>query len=147
VTDGRVRPPGGDAAAPLWEQLVRAPLSDPATFLPALLSVDAGRLAWFYDTVAQLDSERQAWLLGDNARTFYEVFRTITPRWTPGTQPFSRPDVDPVHVLQQVTTEQGHLVAAPWWASVLERASGSRAIPLQADTLDALWLLRVAVYR
>jgi len=142
VTDGRVRPPGGDAAAPLWEQLVRTPLSDPATFLPALLSVDAGRLAWFYDTVAQLDSERQAWLLGDDARTFYDVFRTITPRWTPGTQPFSRPDVDPVRVLQQVTIEQGRLVAAPWWAPVLERASGIRAIPLQADTLDALWLLR-----
>src|SRR4051812_49358380 len=54
VRGGRMDPPGGEAALPLWSRL-GLPATDPPEFLTRLVSSDAGRLAYFYDMIAQLD--------------------------------------------------------------------------------------------
>ena len=50
--------PGGHEAAAIWEQLLGAPLSDPAAAITALLTHDNGRLAYFAEACSTLDSVR-----------------------------------------------------------------------------------------
>jgi hypothetical protein len=63
VRGGRLEAPGGDAALPLWSRL-GLPVTDPLACLTRLVTADAGRLAYFYDTIAQLDPVRQRFALG-----------------------------------------------------------------------------------
>src|SRR5215213_3081346 len=118
VRDGRTIPPGGDAALPLWTRLA-LPVSDPAAFLMRLVSADAGRLAYFYDTIAQLDPARQRFALGlsepadaDMAigEAIYRLCAGSDPSWSIVDRPFARMTVDVAFVLQQVRlTPDGRL--------------------------------------
>jgi hypothetical protein len=54
ILDGRIIVPGGNAAAPLWEALLEHSVAEPEAFIDALLARDAGRFAFFYDTVAHV---------------------------------------------------------------------------------------------
>ena len=60
VRGGRVIPPGGEAAVPLWERVVGEPVSQPDRFIGALFSLGEGRVAYLYDAVALLDPDRMA---------------------------------------------------------------------------------------
>src|SRR5512139_2194466 len=64
VRGGAVDVPGGEEAAPLWEELVRATPREPLHFLLNLLRENGGRRAFLYDSVARLDPERQRFALG-----------------------------------------------------------------------------------
>jgi hypothetical protein len=64
VRGGAVDVPGGEEAAPLWEELVGASPREPLRFLHALVRANAGRLAFLYDSVARLDPLRQRFALG-----------------------------------------------------------------------------------
>ena len=64
VVDGRIAPPGGDEAVPLWEKVVGESVARPDRFLIALFTHDEGRLARLYDVVGQLDRGRQRFALG-----------------------------------------------------------------------------------
>lgn len=75
IKDGTVVPAGGNAHSAMWERLAGARLSSPEAFVPALVSTDEGRLAHFFDMVAQLDPARREWLLGGDGAGAYGVIR------------------------------------------------------------------------
>ena len=64
VQDGRIVPPGGDEAIPLWEAVVGERVTRPDRFLAALFTRAEGRMAGLYDTIGQLDRGRQRFALG-----------------------------------------------------------------------------------
>src|SRR5581483_8657315 len=63
IRNGRVVPPGGASAAPLWESLV-ASVADPERFLRELFELHDGRAAYLFDTIASVYPRRQAFALG-----------------------------------------------------------------------------------
>ena len=62
VRDGRLQTPGGAGYAPFWEDLVGAPVTEPARFADRLFG--RPNLAYAYDLVARLPAERQRFVLG-----------------------------------------------------------------------------------
>ena len=79
------------------------PVTDPSAFLMRLVSADAGRLAYFYDTIAQLEPARQRFALGlsepagaDMAigEAIYRVCAGSDPSWSIVDRPFARMTVD-----------------------------------------------------
>ena len=103
--------PGGHEAAAIWEQLLGAPLSDPAAAITALLTHDNGRLAYFAEACSTLDSVRVRHLFPGGktfkasvaatraiARAFIDVdaARNLTDL------PFQRVAYDPAHLLEQL---------------------------------------------
>jgi len=64
IRDGRVAPPGGDTAIPLWEGALGERVDAPDRFVTALFGVHGGRLAYLYDTIAQLEAPNAAFALG-----------------------------------------------------------------------------------
>jgi hypothetical protein len=55
IENDRMMVPGGADAVRLWEALVGEKTTNPQRFILRLLAKDLGRLAFFYDTIAQLD--------------------------------------------------------------------------------------------
>jgi hypothetical protein len=103
IDKDRVRVPGGSAAEPIWEALAGEKVTRPADFLRALLAKDAGRLAWFYDSVASMPPDRAALVWGrgpipaqiDQTRLLYEAFRSADTNWRLEDHPFLRGVTDP----------------------------------------------------
>src|SRR5207248_329303 len=76
VHAGRVAPL--DAwAAPLWEFVVGERIDAPERFIPALLELNEGRLAYLYDIIANLDPPHRAFALG----TWIEDLETRSSRF------------------------------------------------------------------
>ena len=97
IDDRRVVVPGADEGPAIWEPLAGVPPSRVTPFIRALLARDQGRLAWYFDTIAQMDEPRLAavWPRGAagrvaSARALYDVFRDSDPPWRPSDQPFRR---------------------------------------------------------
>lgn len=69
--------PGGDKAAPVWEQLVGARLNSPGVFFRTLLKKDDGKMLAFYFNLAQLDAQHQEFFTQNAARAmqYYELFQ------------------------------------------------------------------------
>jgi hypothetical protein len=149
LRDGHVETPGGAARVGLWESLAGVPANEPVRFVRALLDRDAGRLAWFYDSVAHLppdrqsivaggflndDSERHAWW-----RAVYSAFLAFHASWDVSVRPFARRTLDPalaIHLLQ--LTPDGH-VAGPPWAPFWEEALSGGDVPGRApDSFERL---------
>ena len=162
VQDGHAIPPGGDAALPLWKRL-GLPVTDPSAFLMRLVSGDAGRLAYFYDTIAQLEPARQRFALGlsepagaDMAigEAIYRVSASSDPSWSIVDRPFARMTVDVGLVLQQVRlTPDGRLagpgtdafLAAMFADGDVDREVHDPAALLKGPTLDAASLVRLVM--
>src|SRR5207249_12266184 len=51
-------------ALPIWEAAVGGKLDRPEAFIVGLLQADQGRLAYLYDTIAELDASRARFALG-----------------------------------------------------------------------------------
>ena len=64
VRGGAVDVPGGEEAAPLWQELVGVSPREPARFLEALVAASGGRRAFLYDAVSRLEPGRQRFALG-----------------------------------------------------------------------------------
>jgi len=122
MQDGRVVPPGGAAAAPMWADLVGKRLDRPADFVNSLLATDGGRLAYFYRTLAILPkpfitTDRQQF------RRLYSAFAAALREWRPDAlaQP---PYPGPADVLMDLLVNpDGTLAGAPWrnfWRRVFE---------------------------
>jgi hypothetical protein len=133
VDNERIVVPGGAAAEPIWEALAEARVTRPADFLRALLAKDAGRLAWFYDTVASMPAERMAAAIGagaavgggmDHVRLLYSAFRSADANWKLEEHPFLRGITDPWVVSTQIALH-GETVAPPaeawFWRELFER--------------------------
>jgi hypothetical protein len=146
VRGGRIDPPGGEAALPLWTRL-GLPVSDPAEFLTRLVSSDAGRLAYFYDMMAQLDPTRQRFALGlDDAggggfeigAAVYRVCADSDPSWSILDRPFARMAVDVAFVLQQVRLTAEARVAGPGTEAFLSAAFADGDVDRGRDDAQAL---------
>jgi len=134
VHDGRVVPPGGQAALLLWESVVGEKVGAPEAFIRALLSRDGGHLAYLYDLVAELDAPRGAFALGlwvPNERDRIERFKSLAATvhsalaaWQVRENPFSRPLDDIAWVLLNVPVETNGAPRGPaalgLWTQVFE---------------------------
>lgn len=124
VRAGRVVTPGGDADRLLWEATVGAPVEPPGPFILALFGAAEGRLAYFYDTMAQLDEPRRRYALGADlpperrlaaAQALARVFSTAHPGWAVGDRPFARPALDAALALRLLRVDpDGHLIGPVW---------------------------------
>lgn len=125
VRNGRVDVPGGIGAEALWTALAGAPPDAPASFIPALLSRENGRLAYFYAALASLDEPHLRWVFGPaegRPSRFVEiarVFQSIDPDWRVASQPFRRPIFDPAFALRFARVEPGGRMAGPSPADAL----------------------------
>lgn len=138
VKGSRVEPPGGAAFSPVWVQLVDRRLEEPVEFIRRLLAKDDGRLAFLYDTVAQLEPRLQTALFdgaertGPRVETFerhYRWFREVDPAWKVGTRPFFRPAIDPSTVLALLDIGPDGRIGPDWWPDVLEKVAGEGGWP------------------
>src|SRR3989441_5160322 len=80
IRAGRVVPPGGADAVPLWEAVVGERVDRPDRFVRELFEQREGRTAYVYDTIADVDSPSQAFALGlwiDDPRTGADRFKTL----------------------------------------------------------------------
>jgi hypothetical protein len=117
VDDDRVVVPGGPGAAEIWQSLTGVSPARPDEFLRALLTKDQGRLAWYYDTVGGLDTERLAAMWPDTngrlarATDMYLLFRDTDPQWKVQDQPFRRGVNDAWMVVAHLEVRDGVVVS------------------------------------
>jgi len=163
VSSGRVVPPGGDAAIPLWEAIVGQSVSDPGRFVPALFFAGGGRIAYLYDTIAQLEPASAAFALGswiedpavrlDRFRALAIVCISAYREWRIEITPFSKPLHDVAIMLLRARVEPSGAPAAPsrrmFWTRVFEGSELSLddvpptttgAGEAGDDLVDAAWL-------
>jgi hypothetical protein len=134
VRGGVVECPGGPDAANIWEQLVGRKTQDAEQFILSVLTKDGGRLAYFYDTVAHVPPARQRAALGLDvdlrgrltvAKQVYFRFSDGESAWNVQDSPFQREGFDPAIVLFFIDVLPDGTIGPAWWASLLERISGS----------------------
>lgn len=153
---GAIAVPGGPEAEPLWEALTGEPPRQPEAFLRALLSRDRGRLAWFFDTLTQVDDARLAVVLGpaerreERVRALYQAFLNADPNWTVEARPFLRTQADGWMIVREVAVDDGRVAPpndAGLWTYVFGRTdlsappdAASLRLTGRPVTLD--WLAR-----
>lgn len=122
VEGGLVRPPGGTHTARLWEDLLNAPLDDPAAFVDRLLRADDGKMAHFYATIAALPPPVAIYLTGqsrgerelDAFRRLYAAFKAALGEWRADAL-VPAPADGPAEVLFDLEVrEDGRLAGPPW---------------------------------
>jgi hypothetical protein len=163
IHQGRVVPPGGERAIPLWEAALRAPVTAPETFVRLLYGEYDGRLAYLYDVIDGAPPASAAfalgfWLPDENQRV--QRFRVLSTaclngyrEWRPTDHPFSRPLGDLAQLLLRIRTDDSGAPVAPasrsFWASAFDvdaGASGSAEAPLPGGAegpIDAAWMVSV----
>src|SRR5262245_17393379 len=161
IHQGRVVPPGGERAVPLWEAALHAPVSAPDQFVRVLYGEYDGRFAEPYDALDAAPAPAAAfafgfWIADENQRA--QRFRTLAAaclngyhEWRPADHPFSRPLGDLALLLLRIRTDESGAPAAPagraFWAAALDvdaGLSGSADAPLPGGTdgpVDAAWLV------
>lgn len=144
IDKDRVIVPGGTAAEPIWETLVGEKVTRPADFVRLLLLRDGGRLAWFYDAIGGMTTERLQLAIGapsiaaqiEQARAFYSVFRSSDSNWHLEEHPFLRGTTDPWIVASQIAMAGGAVAppAGQWfWDEVFDRSGISRKTALSVE--------------
>ena len=156
VQGGKVVVPGAPETEALWETIVGAPPSKPAQFVRRLFGSSASHLAWFYDTVSQLDEGRRQGALAasltgtarvDRVRTAVDAFADVARDWQPDLLPFSRRGLDPGTSLQQVATGDDGTLVGPasreLWEQVFTEAARTPTtkLPASEPKVDIAWLL------
>jgi len=159
IGDGGIRVPGPPGTAAAWAALAGASPADPARFLPALLSRDRGRLAWFFDALTRLDEPHRRFALGgagadvSSLGPLYEVFRRASPEWDVSRFPFYHPPFDLPSTLAAIRVTGDGRFALPWPREVWERAFSGR-IDASAElaptgsnggAVDAAWLFGAVI--
>lgn len=159
VREGHVVVPAG---RDLWEALLGRRAEDPERFLRSLLGRDSGRMAYFYDTLAQLDAPRRSFALGLHVRqgwrrveAFQElaaIFVQVAPEWNVRDRPFFRPALDPGILLRELAIGQTGVPSTPLWKGLMRRAMDAGSLPNrperalrsldEAEELEAAWLLQ-----
>jgi hypothetical protein len=149
VRGGRVVVPGGDAAAPVWEDLVGAPVKEAPEFIRRLLSVRSGRTAYAFDTIANLDPPHQRFAVSQLA-DLHRAFTGIDGDWSIDAAPFSRPMHDASLLLRLLPVDEKGAVAGGMWRALWNAAFSSDEIPrnprrafrkvAREPLIDAQWL-------
>lgn len=105
VRDGAVEVVGGASARAAWESVVGESASNPEAFIARLMQRHAGRLAWLYSSLDQLDAPRARFALAGGERALKMLMRQATaasPEWIVAERPFWRPAFDLTLVLALV---------------------------------------------
>jgi hypothetical protein len=123
VEGGRVRVPGGDDQAALWQDLVGASVMRPRDFLVQLAAADQGRLFFLYDTIDRLDEAHRRFALAatepdrarreERVRALRAAFALAAPWWDAARLPFSRPVADAPRVLEAARVTADGVLAPP----------------------------------
>jgi len=150
IHGGTLQLPGGPAAVPLWRATVGREPTPPGSFLLTLLSADAGRLAWLFDTLARADASHQAFVMnppgespGHSSRfaRVRALFSRAPGWWKP--QAFLRRRVDPSWVLLNVAVtprgELGGSTSRAVWEAILNGRLAPE--PGERGSADAAWLV------
>jgi hypothetical protein len=163
IREGRVVTPGeagADAARAVWENLVEARAADPARFIPSLFGRRAGRLAYVFDTIGELDQPRIAFALGlwlkdpeqriVRARALIDAVSSSYPEWPTVQRPFVRPLHDFGALLNAVSVNVDGSPRSPALRLLWQRAFEGQNLPddpaqeLREDepsgSIDAAWL-------
>jgi hypothetical protein len=140
--DGRVDVPGGAEAEELWEALAGEKVTQPARFARGLFGRDAGRLAYFADTLWTLDEAHARFALGlgiseprlrqERFLALYDVFAQTDPTWSVADAPFKRPSYDAALLLSNLRLNEAGLVA-PAHRRLWERGVNGIDIPDATD--------------
>jgi hypothetical protein len=163
IRDGRVVTPGeeqDDGARAIWETLVEAKTVDPARFIPALYSRRSGRLAYIYDTLAELDPPHRAFAMGlwlkdperrlSQARTVVGAVADSYPEWPTPQRPFVRPLHDFGATLLAAAVEPDGAPRHPAGRKLWERVFEGEGLPEdparllrdseRSGSFDAAWM-------
>src|SRR5207253_2774733 len=150
-------PPGGPDAVSLWEAAVGARIDQPERFVRELFEQRDARVAYVYDTVANLEPAAQAFALGlwmDDRRVRIERFKALVAQtaesyrdWRVKTFPFARPLSDLATLLARARTDE-HGRPSLGGRAVWMRAFDIGAAEDQpAGPADAAWLADVILGR
>jgi hypothetical protein len=166
IRNGRVVTPGeeqSEGARAIWETLVEAKAADPARFIPALYTRRSGRLAYIYDTIAELDPPHRAFAMGLwlkdpglrilHARTLVDAIADSYPEWPTPQRPFVRPLHDFGSTLLAAAVEPGGAPRHPATRKFWERVFEGDALPEdparllreseRSESIDAAWLAQM----
>jgi hypothetical protein len=140
--DGRVNVPGGVEAEELWEALAEEKVTEPARFARGLFGRDAGRLAYFAETLWALDEPHARFALGlwisdrklrqERFTALYDVFAQTDSTWSIAEVPFTRPSYDAALLLSNLQLNDGGLIA-PAYRRLWERGVNGIDIPDSND--------------
>jgi hypothetical protein len=155
IVDNRIVAPGGESIQPLWQALVAEPLTSPDAFIRRLLTVENGRYAYLFDTLAHLDDRRRRFALtmedGAALITLGRLFAAIEPAWNVESRPFVRPFFDGATLLASMHVAADGTLAGPrsveLWSRVFDADDGDvdeedQAALLDGAEVDAAWLIR-----
>jgi hypothetical protein len=91
IRGGRVVVPGGNAAEAGWRDLVGASPRSPGDFVLRLVDTDNGWLALYFDALARVNAQQQAYLTASpRLRHLYESFREPEPKAYPARAVFRK---------------------------------------------------------
>ena len=131
IRKGRVTPPGGGQAVPLWEALLGEKTARPERFVPQLFARNSGRIAYLYDTIGALDSSRASFALGtwiSDGTTRVDRFMALASAttsafggWSVEKYPFKRPQHDLVSMFLRVRVDATGVPGFPAWREVWAR--------------------------
>jgi hypothetical protein len=163
VQAGKVLVPGGPDAEPLWQAIVGADPAKPAAFIRRLFDSDnSGQLAWFYDSIAQLDDARIRFATSarqpqatriERTRALLDICFSTGREWKPEQQPFTRRPLDPALTLGLIAVDADGGLIGPTQRGVWERVFNNEdgAVPAPAvkeanagsepARIDAAWLV------
>lgn len=155
ITGDRVLAPGGESAQSLWQALVGDPPTSPDAFIRRLLTLENGRYAYLFDTLAHLDEPRRRFALtmedGAALITLGRLFAAIDPAWNVESRPFVRPFFDGATLLAGTHLGADGALAGPrsveFWSRAFDADGGDvdkkdQAELLEAPDVDAAWLVR-----
>jgi hypothetical protein len=159
IRGNRIDPPGGPAAAPIWEAVVRQSLGNPEAFLRVLLGMDEGRVAYLYDAIAQAEPPNAAFALGlflkdPGARilrftALVEIVGRSYREWRLEALPFSKPLHDVGVLIARVKVGPDGTAVSPssrsFWTAAFESDdlnpdSVSLTVENGDQPIDAAWL-------
>ena len=163
IREGRVVTPGEEQsveARAIWEALAEARAVEPARFIPGLFARHAGRLAYVYDTIAELDAPHRAFAMGlwitdpearlSHAKALVSAIAGSYPEWPTARRPFVRPLHDFSSTLLAVRVEDDGTPRYPASRRLWERAFDGEKLPEdparllregeRSGSIDAAWL-------
>src|SRR5262249_55526215 len=153
VRDNRVAPPGDADAVALWEAVIGEKVTRADRFIQSLLEQGEGRLAFLYDTIAELDAPHRAFVLGswlpqamrqDRFKTLATTGLGGIREWQVKVMPFARASYDLAMTFARVAVNADGTPAAPAARGFWTRAFNGPEVADDAR-IDAAWLAETVV--
>ena len=145
VRGGAVILPGGDALGGAWSSLAGEHTTTPEPFIRELMRRDAGRRAWLFSVLAQLDDAHSRFALAEGEKGLPALARyaaSSSPEWIIAERPFWRTPFDLSFLLSLVELTPAGVPrgSQAFWREVfrsddLSNWRSGEAIPLNVGSL------------